>query len=77
VPMSLGHQVAVIFAGTRGFADQVPLDQMAAWEDGLHRFLDVAYADLPEAIGREREVSPATEARLKEALQAYNVSWKR
>ncbi|MCX6025742.1 MAG: F0F1 ATP synthase subunit alpha [Chloroflexi bacterium] len=77
VPMSLGHQVAVIFAGTRGFVDQVPLDQMAVWEDGLHRFLDVAYADLPEAIEREREISPATETRLKEALQAYNVSWKR
>jgi F-type H+-transporting ATPase subunit alpha len=77
VPMSLGHQVAVIFAGTRGFADQVPLDQMATWEDGLHRFLDVAYADLTEVIEREREISPASEARLKEALQAYNVSWKR
>jgi len=77
VPMSLGHQVAVIFAGTRGFADPVPLDQMATWEDGLHRFLDVAYADLTEVIEREREISPATEARLKEALQAYNISWKR
>ncbi len=77
VPMSLGHQVAVIFAGTRGFSDQVPLDQMAAWEEGLHRFLDVAYAELQETIDREKEISPAVEARLKEALQAYNITWKR
>jgi F-type H+/Na+-transporting ATPase subunit alpha len=76
-PMSLGHQVAVIFAGTRGFADSVPLDQMSTWEDELHRFLDVAYEDLPPTIEREKEISPATEARLREALQAYNITWKR
>ncbi len=69
VPMSLGHQVVVIFAGTRGYADLVPLDQMSIWEDGLHHFLDMAYADLPEAIEREREISPATEVRLKEACK--------
>jgi F-type H+-transporting ATPase subunit alpha len=69
--------VAVIFAGTRGFSDQVPVDQMAAWEEGLHRFLDVAYAELPETIDREKEITPAIEARLKEALQAYNITWKR
>ncbi len=76
-PMSLGHQVAVLFAGTRGFADGVALDQMSKWEDELHRFLDVAYEDLPQTIEREKEISPATETRLKEALTAYNVTWKR
>jgi F0F1-type ATP synthase alpha subunit len=35
--MSLENQVIVIFAGTNGFADKVPLEQMRAWEVELLR----------------------------------------
>jgi F-type H+/Na+-transporting ATPase subunit alpha len=31
-PMSLEHQVVVMFAATNGFADQVPVDQVLDWE---------------------------------------------
>ena len=43
-PMSLSDQVMVIFAGTNGFADQVPVDQMPKWQTDLLRFMEF---DLP------------------------------
>ncbi len=42
-PVPLENQVIAIFAGTRGFTDKVPLDEMRRWEAG-----DAAlYGDLP------------------------------
>ncbi len=41
-PMSLENQVMVIFAGTQGYADKVPLDRMRAWETALLRYLEAS-----------------------------------
>ncbi len=41
-PMSLENQVMVIFAGTKGFADKVPLERMRAWEQALLRFMETS-----------------------------------
>jgi F-type H+-transporting ATPase subunit alpha len=39
-PAELEQQVIVIFAGTNGFADGVPLDKMAQWQADLIRFME-------------------------------------
>ncbi len=39
-PMSLADQVIVIFAGTNGFADQVPVEHMVAWQTELLRYME-------------------------------------
>jgi F-type H+-transporting ATPase subunit alpha len=75
-PISMGRQVVLIYAGTNGFADQVALEKMAAWKEGLLSFLDTTYADVPQAIEREAKLSPEVEARLKEALEGYASTWR-
>ena len=42
-PMSLENQVIVIFAGTQGFADKVPLERMRAWEQAVLRFMETSH----------------------------------
>ena len=51
-PMSLENMVMVIYAGTQGFADQVPLDRMRAWETALLRFMETS--QIGRASCRER-----------------------
>ncbi len=75
-PMSLEHQVIVIYAGVNGYADNVPLDRMKAWEAALLRFMDTSYPEVGKAIVEEKRISEETEARLKEALEAFQASWK-
>ncbi len=75
-PMSLEHQVIVIYAGVNGYADDVPLDRMKAWESALLRFMDTSYPEVGKAITEEKIISEQTEARLKEALDAFKASWK-
>jgi F-type H+-transporting ATPase subunit alpha len=75
-PMPLGHQVAVLYAGVNGLTDAIPLEKMREWEDGLHHFIGVTYAELLETIERERQISPESEANLKAAVTTYNASWQ-
>jgi F-type H+-transporting ATPase subunit alpha len=74
-PVSLEHQVIVLYAGTNGYADQVPLDRMRAWEQDLLRFMDTGYPEIGRKIAEEKRISDETERQLKEALEAFARSW--
>jgi F-type H+-transporting ATPase subunit alpha len=75
-PMSLGQQVAALYAGVNGLTDAIPLEKMRAWEEGFHRYLAAAHAPLLETIEREKQISPESEGGLKEAVSTYNASWQ-
>jgi F-type H+-transporting ATPase subunit alpha len=74
-PYSLAHQVQVIYAGTRGYADRVPLDEMDQWEEDLIRFLNTQYPEIGQSIDETYRLTEENEARLKEALQAFMQGW--
>jgi F-type H+-transporting ATPase subunit alpha len=74
-PMRLEHQVIVIFAGTRGYADQVPLDHMRRWETDLIRFMDTSYPEIGKEVAEQKRITEANEARLRDAITAFNSAW--
>ncbi len=45
-PMSLEHQVIVLFAGTRGFADEIQLEMVRSWENGLLRYMETNHPEI-------------------------------
>ena len=75
-PMSLENQVMVIFAGTQGYADKVPLDRMRAWEIALLRYLDASYPEIGKDIAEEKRISDETMAKLRSALDAFTSTWQ-
>jgi F-type H+-transporting ATPase subunit alpha len=74
-PYSLAHQVQVIYAGTRGYADGVPLDDMDEWEADLLRYLDTQYPEIGQGIRETYRLTEENEARLQEALRAFMQGW--
>ena len=56
-PMSLENQVMVIFAGTQGYADKVPLDRMRAWETALLRYMETSYPEIGKDIAEKKRIS--------------------
>jgi F-type H+-transporting ATPase subunit alpha len=76
VPMSMEEQVMVIFAGTRGYADQVPLERMTAWESALLRYLETSHPQVGKDIGEKKRISPETEKALVAALDAFRNTWQ-
>ena len=65
-----------IFAGTRGYADSIPLDRMRAWEVALLRFMETSHPEIGKSIQEEKRISPETEEKLKAALEAFTSSWQ-
>jgi F-type H+-transporting ATPase subunit alpha len=74
-PVPLEGQVMVLYAGTNGYADGVPVEQMRKWETELVRYLAVSYAELGREIAERRDISPETEEKLKGALEGFKASW--
>jgi len=75
-PVSLEHQVMVMFAGTQGFADEVPVEKMRQWEKALTKFLDTSYPEVGKNIVEKKQITPENEKRLREALSTFNSSWQ-
>jgi F-type H+-transporting ATPase subunit alpha len=75
-PLSLENQVMVIYAGTRGFCDNVPVEKMKAWETGFLRFMDTTYPEIGRHIAAKKVIADDNEARLKDAIKAFNAGWQ-
>lgn len=72
-PMTNAEIVIVIYAGTQGYVDNVPVRDVVAWEQGLLQFLRNQKADLLDDITKnDRKVSGDLEDAIKIALDAYN-----
>jgi F-type H+-transporting ATPase subunit alpha len=77
VPVPLDHQVMLVYAVTNGHADEVPIDKMRDWADGLLRFMDSVHPDIGRRIMETEELDQETENRLREVLLEYqeSASW--
>ena len=75
-PMSLENQVTVLFAGTNGYADQVPVEKMRKWELDLIRYMATNYPEAGRNIAADNRITDETRAILTKALDAFKVSWQ-
>ncbi len=75
-PQSLADQVMLIYAGTRGFCDTVPVDKMKAWEAAFLRFMETSNPEIGGDIAEKKVIAPETEEKLKEAVKAFNAGWQ-
>jgi F-type H+-transporting ATPase subunit alpha len=70
-PLKMEEQVAVIFAGTRGYLDAVPVASVTKFEGDLLRLLRTDGTDILESIRTEKALSEATEKKLVAFLDKF------
>jgi F-type H+-transporting ATPase subunit alpha len=75
-PMPLENQVMVIFAGTNGYADSVPVERMNKWETEVLRYLATSQPELGRDIAANKRITDETEKKLREALTAFQSTWQ-
>jgi F-type H+-transporting ATPase subunit alpha len=75
-PMNVVDQVMVIFAGTKGHLDKVPIKQVAAWEQQFLQFMREQKAEVRNALLKDRKFSPPLEQQLTAAIQAFQPQFK-
>ena len=74
-PVSLENQVIAIYAGTRGFADSVPVSRMQEWEHQLIRHMETSHPEIGKDIAEKKDITEQTEAKLRAAIEAFNATW--
>src|SRR5258705_7441371 len=67
IPMPFETQVMVIYAGTSGALDSIPIEKVKAFEIGLQEHLAKNHPAVGEAIRQTKKFEPETEQRLKKA----------
>jgi F-type H+-transporting ATPase subunit alpha len=70
-PLKMEEQVVVIFAGTRGYLDPLPVSAVGRFEQELLRIMRDQHADILETIRTEKALSPETEKKLVEAIDKF------
>ena len=71
VPMSVENQVAIIFAGSEGFLDDVPLEKVSEFETGLLEYLGSNYVPVLDSIREAGELSEEKRDELKKAIDEF------
>jgi F-type H+-transporting ATPase subunit alpha len=74
-PVSLEDQVVSIFAATKGYADDVPIDRMQEWENDLLRYMETSHPDIVKDIDEKKRITDENEAKLRTAIDAFNTTW--
>jgi F-type H+-transporting ATPase subunit alpha len=75
-PMHVVDQIISVYAGTRGYFDQVPRPEVARAEQELHQFIREEKNEVRAAIAKAKELSSETEAALKAALEEFRARFK-
>jgi F-type H+-transporting ATPase subunit alpha len=71
-PRSLSQQVAILFAGTRGFLDKYPVEKLKEYEPQLLSFFASKYSEINREIDEKREISPDLEKKISSALTEFD-----
>ncbi|EKQ68843.1 ATP synthase F1 subcomplex alpha subunit [Leptolyngbyaceae cyanobacterium JSC-12] len=70
-PLSVSDQVASIYAGINGYLDDIPVDKVASYLQGLREYLATSAPKYSELIREKRELSAEAEEILKGAIAEY------
>ncbi|MEM6501319.1 MAG: F0F1 ATP synthase subunit alpha [Cyanobacteria bacterium P01_C01_bin.89] len=70
-PLSVAEQVAVIYGGINGFMDEIPVDKVSEFTNGLRNYLSTSKAKYLEIIGSEKVLTDEAKTLLEEALVEY------
>ncbi|HET6220541.1 MAG TPA: F0F1 ATP synthase subunit alpha, partial [Dongiaceae bacterium] len=70
-PLPVEEQVVAIFAGVRGYLDTVKVEDVTRFEQAMMSEVRAKHADILKAVRDEKEISNATEAKLKGFMDQF------
>jgi F-type H+-transporting ATPase subunit alpha len=74
-PVPVEKQVLIIYAGTEGFLDDLPLNQCRAFEEGLHKFVENAHPGMLSTIREKKALDDALKAQMTAAITEFKTGF--
>ena len=71
MPVEVAHQVCILYAVTKGYLEEVAVEQVSAYEMDLYRHLDDHASEILQSIRETKALTPENEAALQQLLAAF------
>jgi F-type H+-transporting ATPase subunit alpha len=75
VPIPVERQVMAIFAGTKGYLDDLPVEEVQRFREDFISFVDSAYPEISKAIAEEKVISDETSQKLAAAVTEFKAQF--
>jgi len=77
-PMPMEQEVIVIYAGTQGYLDDVPVNRVQEFQSALLQYIDASASQVRNGLATKKELTAEIEQQLKDALKAFKSSvWRK
>ena len=76
--MPVEQEVMVIYAGTKGYLDDVPLNRIGEFQTAFLSYVDANSANLRKNLADKKDLTDDLEGQLKQALTDFKAkAWKK
>ena len=75
-PLSVERQILIIYAGTNGFVDELPVTALKKYEQELYSFVESKHPEIFADILKKRELDNDLRAKLNKALEEFKGTFK-
>jgi F-type H+/Na+-transporting ATPase subunit alpha len=75
-PMPVEEQVAVIFAASNGYLDDVEPDSIMDWEDQFRNYMRDSHGEILDSIREEKQLTDEAERSLRDAIEHFNENYE-
>ena len=75
-PLPMEKQVTLLYAGTKGYLDELPVEVLAKYEAGLYAFIEDRYSHIFSELKEKEEISDDLDKVMAEALNGYGEEFK-
>jgi len=77
-PMPVEQETMVVYAGTQGYLDDVPVSRVLEFQNAFLAYVDSSAADVRALLAEKKELSAEIETKLKAALTDFKAkAWKK
>jgi F-type H+-transporting ATPase subunit alpha len=70
-PLSFEKQIAIIFAGTNGFLDDLPVEQIREFESEMYRYIDAMNPAVLKAIAEKKTIDDQLKADVSKTIKEF------
>lgn len=75
-PLPMEKQVTIIFAGTKGFLDKLPINTLRDYEQDLYNYIESNAPFIFEELREQQKISPELEEKMKQVLATFGETFK-
>ncbi len=75
-PLPVEKQVLIIFAGTKGYLDDLAVELCQPYESALYEFMDTNHPDLLRKIAEKKSLDDALRAEINQAMDRFREQFK-